>query len=59
MLALPDLPSAIVAMNNMVAVGIVLALRERGIAIPEDIALVCFDDIQYASLLYPFLTAMV
>jgi LacI family transcriptional regulator len=59
MLALPELPSAIVAMNNMVAVGIVLALRERGLSIPEDIALVCFDDIQYASLLYPFLTAMV
>lgn len=59
MLELAELPTAIVAMNNMVAVGIVQALRERNIEVPGDIALVCFDDIQYASLLFPFLTAMV
>ncbi|HNP73837.1 MAG TPA: LacI family DNA-binding transcriptional regulator [Kouleothrix sp.] len=59
MLELPTLPTALLAVNNVVAVGVVLALRERGLEVPRDFALACFDDIEYASLLFPFLTAMV
>jgi LacI family transcriptional regulator len=51
-------PTAIFAVNNIVAVGVVEAARERGIEIPGDLALVCFDDIEHVSRLYPFLTVM-
>ena len=34
------------------------AVRANGLDVPRDIALVCFDDIEYASRLYPFLTVM-
>jgi LacI family transcriptional regulator len=51
-------PSAILAVNNFVAVGVVRAARERGLRIPEDLALVCFDDVEHAALLCPFLTVM-
>jgi LacI family transcriptional regulator len=51
-------PTAIFAVNNIVAVGVVEAARERGIDIPGDLALVCFDDIEHVSRLYPFLTVM-
>jgi LacI family transcriptional regulator len=51
-------PTAIFAVNNIVAVGVVEAARERGLDIPEDLALVCFDDIEHVSRLYPFLTVM-
>ncbi len=50
------LPQAVFAGNNFIAIGIVRAARERGIKIPEDLALVVFDDLESASLLYPFLT---
>jgi LacI family transcriptional regulator len=51
-------PTAIFAVNNIVAVGVVEAARDRGVDIPGELALVCFDDIEHVSRLYPFLTVM-
>jgi LacI family transcriptional regulator len=51
-------PTAIFAANNFIAVGALQALREAGLNVPEDMALVCFDDIPQASLIYPFLTVV-
>jgi LacI family transcriptional regulator len=58
LLALPDRPTAIFAVNNIAVVGVVEAARERGLEIPDDLALVCFDDIEHVSRLHPFLTVM-
>jgi LacI family transcriptional regulator len=58
LLSLPDPPSAIFAVNNITVVGVVEAARERGLEIPGDLSLVCFDDIEHVSRLYPFLTVM-
>jgi LacI family transcriptional regulator len=58
LLALPDPPRAIFAVNNIAVVGVVEAARLRGLEIPGDLALVCFDDIEHVSRLYPFLTVM-
>jgi LacI family transcriptional regulator len=54
----PDRPTAIFAVNNIAVVGVVEAAREQGLEIPEDLALVCFDDIEHVSRLHPFLTVM-
>jgi LacI family transcriptional regulator len=51
-------PTAIFAVNNIVAAGVVEAAHERRLQIPGDLALVCFDDIEHVSRLYPFLTVM-
>src|SRR2546423_3656046 len=51
-------PTAVFTVNNLVAVGAIEAVRASGLEVPDDVALVCFDDIEYASPLYPFLTAM-
>lgn len=51
-------PTAIVAANNFHAVGIIEALREAGRQVPEDMAVVCFDDVELASALNPFLTVV-
>ena len=58
LLAIPDPPSAIFAVNNIAVVGVVEAARANGLEIPGDLALVCFDDIEHVARLYPFLTVM-
>jgi LacI family transcriptional regulator len=58
LLDLPEPPTAIFSVNNIAVVGVAEALRERGLEIPKDIALVCFDDIEHASRFHPFLTVM-
>jgi LacI family transcriptional regulator, galactose operon repressor len=58
LLGLEEVPTAVFTVNNLVAVGAIEAVRARGLDVPEDVALVCFDDIEYASRLYPFLTVM-
>lgn len=49
-------PTAIFAANNFIAISAIQALREQGIHVPNDMAVVCFDDLEPASQLNPFLT---
>lgn len=58
MFALDALPTAIFAVNNMTAVGAMEGLRERGLKVPDDIGLVCYDDVEHLAVLSPFLTVM-
>jgi LacI family transcriptional regulator len=58
LLELDEPPTAVFTVNNLVALGAIEAVRAAGLEVPDDIALVCFDDIDYASRLYPFLTVM-
>ena len=58
LLDLLDPPTAIFSVNNIAVVGVAEAVRERGLEIPRNLALVCFDDIEHASRFLPFLTVM-
>jgi LacI family transcriptional regulator len=58
LLELEERPTAVFTVNNLVALGAIEAVRAAGLHVPDDVALVCFDDIEFASRLYPFLTAM-
>jgi LacI family transcriptional regulator len=51
-------PSAVVAANDLLALGVLLAVRERGLRVPEDLSVVGFDDITYARLSDPPLTTL-
>lgn len=51
-------PDAIYACGPRIAVGVAYALRERGLRIPEDVALVCIDDFGIGSDLDPFMTVV-
>jgi LacI family transcriptional regulator, galactose operon repressor len=51
-------PTAIVAAGDTLAVGAIQAVRELGLRVPEDIAVVSFDDPFFAELLDPPITAL-
>ena len=50
MLSLPERPSAIFAANDVTALGVLEVAEELGYQIPDDLSLVGYDDIAYASL---------
>ncbi len=50
--------TALYAMNDMMAFGAIQAIHEAGLRIPEDIAVVGFDDIRLAEFSTPPLTTM-
>ncbi len=43
-----DAPEAILALNDAMAIGALHALREHGLSVPQDVALVGFDDVDCA-----------
>ncbi|MEP7053711.1 MAG: LacI family DNA-binding transcriptional regulator [Actinomycetota bacterium] len=58
LLTLKERPTAVFVVNNMAAVGAIRAIREGGLEVPGDIAVVAFDDVAHAAVLSPFLTVM-
>lgn len=53
LLRLPQAPDGIVCTNSLMAVGTMQAIREVGLAIPDEISLVTFDDHPYTPMLSP------
>lgn len=51
-------PTAIVAANDMMALGALRAARERGLAVPADVSVAGFDDIPTARYVTPPLTTV-
>jgi LacI family transcriptional regulator len=49
-------PTALFAANNFIAIGALRALRHAGLHVPEDIAVVGFDDLPSEIVVEPFLT---
>ena len=51
-------PTAIVASNDVMAFGVMEAVRDHGLRIPEDISIIGFDDIPQAASVHPPLTTI-
>lgn len=52
------LPSALYVCNDLMAIGVILTLQEAGYSIPEDVAILGFDDIPEAIIVRPTLTTI-
>ncbi|MBL8117600.1 MAG: LacI family DNA-binding transcriptional regulator [Anaerolineae bacterium] len=53
-----DMPSALIIVNDLMAIGAILALQEAGYNVPDDVAVVGFDDIREATIVRPTLTTI-
>lgn len=57
-LSQPNRPSAVFAVNDHEALAVVRAAQQRGLHVPEDLALVGFDDLHFAQHANPPLTTV-
>ena len=53
-----SLPTAILGSNDLTAIGAMGAIHEKGLAIPGDISVVGFDDIELSAYTLPALTTV-
>jgi LacI family transcriptional regulator len=51
-------PTAVFAANDATAIGCIQTLRTHGLAIPDEVAVVGFDDVEMSSLMHPRLTTL-
>jgi LacI family transcriptional regulator len=58
LLALPEPPTAIFACNDVSAFGVIDAVRDAGLRIPDDISVIGFDDIPTSATIHPSLTTV-
>jgi LacI family transcriptional regulator len=58
LLAMANRPTAIVSGSNLMTMGVMRALSEAGLRVPDDMAVVSFDDFEWADLFAPRLTTV-
>ncbi len=58
LLAMKDRPTAILAANDLTAIGALRTLRKAGLSAPQDISIIGFDDIELCEVLDPPLTTI-
>lgn len=58
LLALRPAPTAIISGNNAMMLGLLREVRRQDVAVPYDVAVCCFDDVEWADLVAPPVTAV-
>jgi len=58
LLSLPNPPTAVVAVDDLVAIGALRAAKERGVGIPQELAIVGFNDSPFCQYVEPPLSSV-
>ena len=58
LLRMPERPDGIVCTNSLIMAGALQAVKETGLAVPDDVSLIAFDDYPYSPLMYPHPTVI-
>lgn len=57
-LQLKEPPTALFSSNDMMVAGVIRAAQEEGLVVPDDLAIVGFDDLPQTTMIYPELTTI-
>lgn len=57
-MAFEKMPTCVVSMSDIVAIGCIVSWNEEGLSVPEDISIAGFDNIDEASCIIPHLTTV-
>ncbi len=57
-LDLPEPPTAIMATNTLLAIGVIQEIQRRGLKMPDDVSFLMFDDPEWAALPAPGITTV-
>ena len=58
LLAMPTVPTAVIALNDTLALGALLEAQRHGLRVPQDLSIIGFDDLDFAAELRPSLTTV-
>lgn len=58
LLTVEERPTAIFACNNLSGLGLMRAIHDAGLRCPDDVAVACFDDFDWAEVFHPRLTTV-
>jgi LacI family transcriptional regulator len=58
LLALEERPDAVFCASDVMAIGAMAAIERAGLRVPDDVAIVGFDDVPYATIVSPQLTTV-
>lgn len=58
LLSLPERPSAVFCVSDILALSVIAAAKDRGLRVPEDLSVMGFDDVDYTTMLHPHLTTV-
>ncbi len=53
-----DTPDAIITVNALLSLGVMKCIKDKGLNVPENISVICFDELSYSSLLYTPITTV-
>ena len=51
-------PDAIITANALLSLGVMKCIKDKGLNVPNDISVICFDELSYSSLLYTPITTV-
>lgn len=58
LLSLPEPPSAIFCVSDILALGVIAAAGKMGLQVPWDLSVTGFDDVDYTTMFHPYLTTV-
>ena len=58
LMELPDRPTALLCISDMLALGAIASAKEMGLRVPEDVTVVGFDDVEHTTMFHPYVTTV-